>query len=242
MVHKVPLPHLPEGMGGTQVAAAAAATLVEAIDNAQAHSGLTLREMRAVTVGAQTASQYIPGLGAAQVNGDNVRRWPPADLAWHSVLDATMALDDGRGPASTPNTPIGQAVIAVQAGLQHGLGPLPLDAPSIRARTDLRQVLQHLRDIAVLLPLLADQLIVANREWAKAGALRRRQEEAQAQATAQSGAPATSDLGPWTAPNLARLGAALELAKAESIAQVDALRIASGSSGDFSTDWPDQVG
>jgi len=222
------MPHLPPGVRGTQVAAEAAAKLAELISAAQAQDGLTLREFRAVAVSAETASQYILGVAAALRTGGRVARWPRADLAWQEVRSASMMLDDGRTTVSTPSTAVGQAVVLGQAGLQHELGPVPLDAPSIRARKDLAQVLDHLVRIADLLPAMAGQLVAVNRRWAKAGALYVRDDDPPAGDQGKGVLNSIADQAEWTGSNLAKLLETVERARSEAIILVEALHTATG--------------
>lgn len=232
LVGRMAMPHLPPGVSGTQVAAEAAATLIELISAAQAHDGLTLREFRAVTVSAQTASQYILGAAAAaQRSSGQVARWPRADLAWQAVRSASMVLDDERTTASTPSTAVGQVVVLGQAGLQHELGPVPLDPPSIRARKDLAQVLDHLNRIAHLLPVMADQLITVSRRWAKAGSLHARDDNPRADDRREGVLTSIGDQAEWTGPNLTKLLGTVELARSEAVALVEALDTATGGTG-----------
>lgn len=234
LVHHLPMPHLPPGVSGTRVAAGAAAALVEAICAAQAHDGLTLRELRAVSVGAQTASQYVTGVASAQQSGGTVERWPSADLAWQAVREATMVLDDGRRKASTPNTTVGQAVVLCQAGLRHDLDSLPLDAPSTRARADLEQVLGHLHQIAHLLPVIADQLIAITRAWAKVSALHRRARGPRSESTTPRSVPTPlAARAAWTVSNLDKLLTTIEQARSESIALAEAMHTATAKTSDL---------
>ncbi|MDQ3732830.1 MAG: hypothetical protein M3400_02330 [Actinomycetota bacterium] len=234
MVYEIPLPHLPARVSGLQVAAEAAATLVEVIAAARDEGGLTLRQMRAVTVGAETASQYIIGVGCAQPGADQVERWPRADLAWQALRQATLVLDDGRNTVPTPNTAVGQVVVLCQAGLRHVLGPSPLDAPGVRPHEDHREMLDHLHKIANLLPVIADQLVEIIRGWAKAGALAGGGDGLRSGKTPQESTPTPIDAqAEWSGSNLAKLLSITEDARTQAIALAEAMHRATGETSEL---------
>ncbi len=234
-MYEIPLPHLPTGVSGLQVAAEAVATLVEVIGALPAEGGLTLRQVRAVTVGAETASQYIIGVGSAQPAADQVERWPRADLAWQALRQATLVLDDGRSTVPTPNTAVGQVVVLCQAGLRHALGPAPLDEPGVRPLADHREMLDQLHKIANLLPVIADQLVEIMRGWAKAGALSGRGDGLRSGKTPQESSTPTPIGGQaeWSGSNLAKLLSTTEDARTQAIALAVAMQRAAGETSEL---------
>ncbi|SFE95919.1 hypothetical protein [Blastococcus tunisiensis] len=165
----IPVTRVPVGLTGAQVAAEAAATLVAAIDRADRQGGLALREFRAVAAAAELSTRNIAAVAAALPGGDNGQPWRSAAIAWQVAGRATYLFEDGH---RAPRTEVTDWANLIPDALHRDLGTAAgIDAASLRAHGDLRELIPAVQQVANQIPVVADQLAATTLRWAKEGRL-----------------------------------------------------------------------
>jgi len=168
----VPQSELAPAWTGTHVAAEASASLLSSIEHAEPRGGLTLREMKAVTMAAETISGYAAAAVTGLTDDGHGQPWRAAPVAWQVVRNTTGIFDDGRWSSPTDPKDIIAAADLIQAALRYDLGPAStMGRESLAARVDLPLLVTELQQTANQTPLIAAQLHSVARRWAGDGSL-----------------------------------------------------------------------
>ncbi len=164
----LPVSQLQPGMTGAQAAAEAAVALVSAIQRADQRGGLTLREVRAVTAGAELSTRYIAAVAAALPEADPAGPWRNAGGAWELIGRASQTFDDLHWNPRAAASDVVTWAVRIPYALEHSLGPLPgLDVESLERHRDLPQVLTNVQQVANQTPIIATELASTVRGWAR---------------------------------------------------------------------------